>query len=133
MEIINYQGRYINILGAVDTSYFIGSEIGRILGFIQPHKAIWNHVWQDNKIKYSDLFGGVVSNNTLKLQPSSILLSEQGLYQLIFASKLDTARISQQFITNKLPILRTQKLKADTPRLIGNQFNIKMRWIYIRK
>ena len=125
MEIINFQGRYINILGSVDTPYFIGSEIGRILGFAQPHNAIWNHVWQENKITYSDLLGGVVSNNTLKLQPSSILLSEQGLYQLIFASKLDTARTFQQFITNKLPILRTQKLIADTPRLIGNQFIIK--------
>ena len=87
MEIINFQGRYINILGSVDNPYFIGSEIGRILGFMQPHNAIWNHVWQENKITYSDLAGGVVSNNTLKLQPSSILLSEQGLYQLIFASK----------------------------------------------
>ena len=125
MEIINFQGRYINILGSVDNPYFIGSEIGRILGFMQPHNAIWNHVWQENKITYSDLAGGVVSNNTLKLQPSSILLSEQGLYQLIFASKLDTARTFQQFISNKLPVLRTQKLIADTPRLIGNQFVIK--------
>ena len=69
--------------------------------------------------------GGVAERNTPKLQPSSILLSEQGLYQLIFASKLDTARTFQQFILNKLPILRTQKLLADTPKLIGNQFVIK--------
>ena len=52
-------------------------------------------------------------------------MSEQGLYQLIFASKLDTARKFQQFITNKLPILITQKLIADTLRLIRNQFIIK--------
>ena len=56
---------------------------------------------------------------------SFLSLSEQGLYQLIFASKLDTARTFQQFITNKLPILRTQKLIADTPKLIDNQFIIK--------
>ena len=37
MEIINFQGRYINILGSVENPYFIGSEIGRILGFVQPH------------------------------------------------------------------------------------------------
>ena len=88
MEIINFQGRYINILGSVDNPYFIGSEIGRILGFMQPHNAIWNHVWQENKITYSDLAGGVAFGNIPKLQPSSILLTEQGLYQLIFASKL---------------------------------------------
>ncbi len=57
MEIINFQGRYINILGSVETPYFIGSEIGRILGFVPPHNAIWNHVWQENKITYSDLLG----------------------------------------------------------------------------
>ncbi len=104
MEIINYEGRYIKILGSVDNPYFIGSEIGRILGFMQPHTAIWTHVWKENKISNSDLLGGVSERNTLKLQPSSILLSEQGLYQLIFASKLETAKTFQQFIINKLPI-----------------------------
>ena len=124
MEIINFEGKYINILGTVNTPYFIGSEIGKILGFAQPHTAIWTHVWNENKITYADL-GGVAIHNTPKLQPSSILLTEQGLYQLIFASKLDKARSFQQFILNKLPILRSQKLIADTPRLIGNQFVIK--------
>ena len=124
MGIINFQGRYINILGSVDTPYFTGSEIGRILGFAQPHTAIWTHVWNENKITYADL--GVFPNGTPPtLQSSSILLNEQGLYQLIFASKLDKARSFQQFILNKLPILRTQKLIADTPKLIGNQFVIK--------
>ena len=124
MEIINFEGKYINILGTVNTPYFIGSEIGRILGFAHPHTAIWKHVWDENKITYADL--GVFPNGTPPtLQPSSILLTEQGLYQLIFASKLDKARSFQQFILNKLPILRTQKLIADTPRLIGNQFVIK--------
>ena len=105
MEIINYEGRYINILGSVDNPYFIGSEIGKILGFSQPHNAIWSHVWKENKITYADL-KGVAERNTLKLQPNSILLSEQGLYQLIFASKLETAKTFQQFIINKLPICR---------------------------
>ena len=44
MEIINFRGRYINILGSVDNPYFIGSEIGRILGFMQPHNAIKLHI-----------------------------------------------------------------------------------------
>ena len=107
MEIINYEGKYINILGTVNTPYFIGSEIGKILGFSQPHNAIWTHVWNENKITYADL-GGVAFGNTLKLQPSSVLLTEQGLYQLIFSSKLEKARAFQQFKINKLPILRTQ-------------------------
>ena len=55
MEIINYEGKYINILGTVNTPYFIGSEIGKILGFSQPHNAIWTHVWNENKITYADL------------------------------------------------------------------------------
>ncbi len=66
-----------------------------------------------------------MNHNTLKLQPSSISLTEHGLYQLIFACKLDKARSFQQFILNKLPILSTQKIIADTPRLFRNQFVIK--------
>ena len=50
MEIIHFQGSYINILGSMDYPYFIGSEIGRILGFIQPHNPIWTHIWNENKI-----------------------------------------------------------------------------------
>ena len=103
MEIINFEGKSINILGTIDTPYFIGSEIGRILGFAQPRTAIWTHVWNENKITYSDLLGGVLNRNTLvafgtgvSLQPNSILLTEQGLYQLIFASKLDKARLFQK-------------------------------------
>ena len=103
MEIIYFQGSYINILGSRDYPYFIGPEIGRILEFIQPHYAIWTHVWKAHKISDSDLFEGFVCNNTLKMQPNSIVLSEQGLYQLIFACKLDTARTFQKFIVNNLP------------------------------
>ena len=44
----------------MDYPYFIGSEIGRILVFSQPHKAILNYLWKQNKISYSDLFEGVV-------------------------------------------------------------------------
>ena len=57
MEIINFEGKYINILGTVNTPYFIGSDIRKILGFAQPHTAIWTHVWNENKITYAD-WGG---------------------------------------------------------------------------
>ena len=50
MEIINYEGKYINILGTVNTPYFIGSEIGKFLGFSQPHNAIWTHVLNEKKL-----------------------------------------------------------------------------------
>ena len=61
MEIINFQGSYTNIYGSMDYLYFIGSEIERILGFIQPHNAIWSQVWKGNKNSYSDLFEGVAN------------------------------------------------------------------------
>ncbi len=43
MDLINFQGSYINILGAIDNRLYI-------LGFIQPRTAIWSHVWNENKI-----------------------------------------------------------------------------------
>ena len=58
MEIINYKGKVSNILGSADEPYFIGSEVGRILGYTDPKKAIWDHLSKDNKFSYSDLFGG---------------------------------------------------------------------------
>ncbi len=98
IEIINFEGSYINILGSVDPPYVIGSEIGKILGFAQPHNAIWTHGWNENKITYADL-GGVAIHNTPTLQPSSVLLTEQGLYQLIFASSKDYTNYCEIFST----------------------------------
>ena len=56
MEIINYKGKALNILGSVDEPYFIGSEVGRILGYTDPKKAISDHVSKDNKFSYPTTF-----------------------------------------------------------------------------
>jgi prophage antirepressor-like protein len=125
MEIINYNGKVLNILGSVDQPYFLGAEVGRILGYNQPTKAIWDHVWKHNKILYSELFGTIPFQNGSHIKPHSILLSEHGLYQLIFASKLETAQRFQQFIIDALPKIRKQQLIDTAPKLIKNQFVIK--------
>ena len=125
MEIINYKGNVLNILGSVDQPYFIGAEIGRLLGYIKPRNAICKFVWNHNKILLSDLdipapiWGGSI------IPSNSVLLNEAGMYQLIFSSQLENAKRFQQFILDILPKLRKQQLIIDTPKLICNQIVIK--------
>ena len=32
-NIINYKGNVLNVLGSIDQPYFIGAEVGRVLGY----------------------------------------------------------------------------------------------------
>ena len=125
MEIINYKGKVLNILGSVDDPYFIGSEVGRILGYTDPRKAICDHVSKDNKVLYSELIRGGPNRTPPNIQSHSVCLTEHGFYQLIFSSKLETAQKFQQFIIDARPKLRKQQLVIDAPKLVKNQFVIK--------
>ena len=108
--------------------WFKAKDIALFLGYVNAKQAIRHNIDNDYKTVLDNI---EASNRGLYHSPltvnakNTVYINEPGLYQLIFASKLETAKTFQQFIINKLPILRTQKLIADTPRLIGNQFVIK--------
>lgn len=64
--------------------FFIGKEVAEKLGYINPHKAIRNHI--DSEDKRTERFvhplGGV---------QATIIINESGLYSLILSSKLQQA------------------------------------------
>ncbi len=62
MEIINVEGKYINILGTVNTPYFIGAEIGSILGF-HSHTLQYGRMYR-MKTKLHMLIRGVLRFST---------------------------------------------------------------------
>ena len=117
----------INILGTHDNPMFFGSQIAKTLGYINTRDAIINHVWKENKIsvkEYRLISKGSPSRLSDDLHPQTILLNEFGMYQLIFASKLQTALIFQKWVmSDVLPAIRkTGSYKL--PQLQHNQFVI---------
>lgn len=80
--------------------FFIGKEVAEKLGYINPHKAIRDHI--DSEDKRTERFvhpsGGV---------QATIIINESGLYSLILSSKLQQAKAFKRWVTKDvLPSIR---------------------------
>jgi len=126
-KIFKFQQTNINIMGTYDTPMFFGSQIAKALGYMNTRDAIINHVWKENKTpvkEYRLISKGSDSRLSDDLHPQTILINEFGMYQLIMSSKLQTAKIFQEWLlSDVLPTIR--KTGAyQMPQLQNNQFMI---------
>ena len=126
-QLFKFQEKNINIYGTVDKPFFFGSQVARILGYVNAYDAMNKHIWAKNKIsvkQYGLEFPDTKTRGSGNLNDSTILINEPGLYQLIFASKLEKAKEFQDFVFSEvLPSIRkTGSYKI--PKLIHNQFVI---------
>lgn len=80
--------------------YFIGKEVAEILIYKEPHKAIVNHVDEDDRIKYPIV-------DELGRKQEMWIINESGLYSLIMSSKLPSAKRFKRWVTSEvLPSIR---------------------------
>lgn len=78
--------------------YFVGKDVAEVLGYVNPQKAIRDHVDEDDKT-VNDSF---TVNGTMGL-----LINESGVYALIFRSKLPKAKEFKHWVTSEvLPSIR---------------------------
>lgn len=81
--------------------YFVGKDVAVALGYAKPENAISTHV--DEEDKTTTLIRGTGSNYKSK----AVIISESGLYSLVFGSKLETAKKFKHWVTSDvLPTLR---------------------------
>lgn len=79
--------------------WFVGKDVAECLGYMNPSKALADHVDDDDKL----------NNKTLSSlgQRGGWLINESGMYALIFGSKLEKAREFKRWVTSEvLPTLR---------------------------
>lgn len=80
--------------------WFVGKDVAEALKYNEPHKAIQRHVEEDDRMKHP------VTDSTGRTQEVWII-SESGLYTLIFGSKLESAKRFKRWVTSEvLPALR---------------------------
>jgi anti-repressor protein len=124
-HIFKFQEKNISILGTVDEPLFFGSQVARILGYVNAFDAMNKHVWAKNKISIKDYVLKNPDTKTLwseKLNNSTMLINEPGMYQLIFKSKLEKAQEFQDFVFSEvLPSIRKNG-SFQIPKLVNNQF-----------
>lgn len=110
-----------------DEVLFYAKDVAKALGYKNTRNAIQKHVWDEDKRILGDLQKGPPEWHFLRGHPATVLINEQGLYQLIFASKLKTAREFRRLVfKDVLPSIRktdTCTVTAGVP-LVGRQIRL---------
>ena len=86
--------------------YFKAKDVATALGYSDPKYAIWEHVWSKNKFEWGS-FQRVGNSHPSNFHPQTLFLTEPGVYQLIFKSKLPSAEAFQDWVFSEvLPSIR---------------------------
>ena len=92
--------------------WFVGKDVARALGYKNISDALNKHVFDEDK--------GVAKCDTLGGNQIMTIVSESGMYSLIFGSKLERAKSFKHWVTSKvLPDIRKNGMYA-TDELINN-------------
>ena len=123
--LFKFQNNTINVLGSKEKPMFFASQIASILGYSNTKKAVYIHVWEQNKMNVLEFNKQILGTQNVALQNinhQTILINEAGLYQLIFASKLEKAKQFQHWVfSDVLPSIRKTG-SFQIPKLVNNQF-----------
>ena len=96
----SFKGKEVRSLVVDNEPWFVGKDIATILGYSNPHKAIRDHVDEEDKRTERIVHPHGGAQNTL-------IINESGLYSLIFASKLEEAKEFKHLVTSEiLPSIR---------------------------
>lgn len=105
MKLFKFEGNKVRTLKINDEPYFVGKDVAEILGYALPTKAIQDHVDKEDQrseiVNKSQFF----QNGTGFMNVD--LISESGVYSLIFSSKLPRAKRFKHWVTSEvLPTIR---------------------------
>lgn len=105
IKLFKFEGNEVRTLKINDEPYFVGKDVAEILGYALPTKAIQDHVDKEDQrseiVNKSQFF----QNGTGFMNID--LITESGVYSLIFSSKLPKAKKFKRWVTSEvLPAIR---------------------------
>ena len=105
LQLFDFEGNKVRTLKINDEPYFVGKDVAEILGYALPTKAIQDHVDKEDQrseiVNKSQFF----QNGTGFMNVD--LITESGVYSLIFSSKLPKAKKFKRWVTSEvLPVIR---------------------------
>lgn len=97
----------IRTLSIENEPWFVGKDVAKRLGYSKASNAVLNHVDDEDK-QFLMLDIADPQNGDLPIGKSkTTIINESGLYSLIFASKLDSAKRFKRWVTSEvLPAIR---------------------------
>ena len=100
IQLWNYEGSKVRTITIDSEPWFVGKDIAEALGYINPRKAIKDHVDDEDK-------NTVTIRDGIQGNPNVIVINESGMYSLILSSKLPTAKRFKRWVTSEaLPAIR---------------------------
>lgn len=105
LELFNFEGNNVRTLEIDEEVYFVGKDVAKVLGYARLQKAVNDHVDPEDKIEKIVNISQPSQNRT---KPEmTLLITESGVYSLIFNSKMPNAKRFKRWVTSEvLPAIR---------------------------
>jgi len=117
LQNFDFEGNEVRTVLIDDEPYFVGKDVAEILGYKRQAKAINDHVEPEDKRE--DIVNISQASQSGKAE-LTLLITEAGIYDLIFNSQLDSARRFKRWVTSDvLPTIRKHGMYA-TDELLNN-------------
>jgi anti-repressor protein len=121
-----FEGQQVRTVVITDTPYFFGKDVARILGYQDLSRAVNQHVDLEDRKSLSRKESG---DSCLSLWDNDndwtdkTIITESGVYSLIFSSKLPSAKQFKRWVTHEvLPSIRKNGMYA-TPQAAEQLLN----------
>lgn len=117
LQLFNFESLPVRTLIIDKEPYFVGKDVAEILGYTRTDNAIRNHVDEEDKLTHQ--FSASGQNRNM------LIINESGLYSLIFASKLESAKKFKRWVTSEvLPSLRKTGSYQSKPLTTSEQIQL---------
>lgn len=104
MQIFKFEENEVRVIESNEQVWFVGKDIAEILGYARPTKAVHDHVDPEDQCEQIVTISQSSQNGTPQ---NTLLVTESGVYSLIFDSKLPTAKKFKHWVTSEvLPAIR---------------------------
>lgn len=105
LQLFNFEGNNVRTLEIDEEVYFVGKDVAKVLGYARLQKAVNDHVDPEDKI---EKIVNISQSSQNRTKPEmTLLITESGVYSLIFNSKMPNAKRFKHWVTHEvLPAIR---------------------------
>lgn len=109
LQLFNFNGSEVRTLVIDDEPYFVGNDVAKILGYQRVGDALKQHIDSDERKTltykaFGDLVQSLWKDNDFS---NKTVITESGVYSLIFGSELPSAKKFKRWVTSEvLPAIR---------------------------
>lgn len=112
----NFEGNQVRTVIVDDEPMFVANDVANALGYVNGNRDVNRHVEEEDRQNYR--------NGTLGGNRGMTVITESGVYSLVFGSKLPSAKRFKHWVTSMvLPTIREQGMymePAKVEQLLSN-------------